>query len=307
MKFKGYLLAALAAATYGTNPAFAVPLYSAGMNATSVLFFRYLSGLVFLALLALVRGRKVTVSRVKLAPVAILGILMALSSLTLFESYNYMNSGVASTLLFVYPLFVAIIMTLVYHERFRAATAICLALMLPGLVLLMSDGSGFALDAFGTLLVMVSSVSYSVYLVMVSVSRRLNSIPTVTLLFQVLLFGLLLFVFVFALGTPLTMPTEPWMWLNIAALGLLPTVISLVCTTVAIQKIGSTATALFGALEPVTAVVLSVTVLGQNFTTRDIIGSLLIVAGTTLIVASDSVDVALLRVRRLFPSKRRGH
>ena len=32
MKLKGYLLAAVAAATYGTNPAFAVPLYTEGMN-----------------------------------------------------------------------------------------------------------------------------------------------------------------------------------------------------------------------------------------------------------------------------------
>ena len=43
-KVKGYSLAALAAAAYGTNPAFAVPLYEHGMNAVSVLRFRYILG-----------------------------------------------------------------------------------------------------------------------------------------------------------------------------------------------------------------------------------------------------------------------
>ncbi len=56
MKLKGYILAAVAAATYGTNPAFAVPLYADGMNPNTVLFFRYLLGLPILASMLLLRG-----------------------------------------------------------------------------------------------------------------------------------------------------------------------------------------------------------------------------------------------------------
>ena len=62
-KIKGYLLAALAAATYGTNPVFAIPLYDDGMNANSVLLFRYLLSLPMLALMARMRGRSLKMPR----------------------------------------------------------------------------------------------------------------------------------------------------------------------------------------------------------------------------------------------------
>ena len=114
MKMKGYLLAALAAATYGTNPAFAVPLYEHGMNPNTVLLFRYAMGLPLLAAMVLLRGHSLRVERRDLTPLAILGVLMGISSLTLFASYNYMNSGIASTLLFVYPVMVALLMTFIF-------------------------------------------------------------------------------------------------------------------------------------------------------------------------------------------------
>ena len=109
-EIKGYLLAALAAAAYGTNPAFAVPLYADGMNPNSVLLFRYVMGLPILALILVVRRTGFRLAKDEGGPTAVLGILMSLSSLGLFESYKYMNSGVASTLLFVYPVMVAVMM-----------------------------------------------------------------------------------------------------------------------------------------------------------------------------------------------------
>ena len=99
-------MAAVAAASYGTNPAFAVPLYSEGMNPTSVLFFRYLLSLPILLVMMIWRGQTLKLKRNEIFPVAVLGILMGLSSLGLFESYKYMNAGVASTLLFMYPVMV---------------------------------------------------------------------------------------------------------------------------------------------------------------------------------------------------------
>ncbi len=186
MKLKGYILAALAAATYGTNRAFAVPLYGDGMNPTSVLLFRYLLSLPILLLIILGRGWNLKLNRRELAPVVILGVLMGLSSLGLFESYKYMNAGVASTLLFMYPVMVALLMTFFYHERFRITTGICLAIMTAGLLLLVRTDGGDAeggVSLVGFLLVFLSSLTYAVYLVMTNVSTKIKGIPTVKLLF----------------------------------------------------------------------------------------------------------------------------
>lgn len=304
-RFKGFLYAAIAAATYGTNPVFAVPLYEQGMNANSVLLFRYLLGLPLIALLAFARGRSLTLRRPQILSVGVLGLLMALSSLTLFESYNVMNSGVASTLLFVYPVLTAVLMAFFFHERFRVSTGLCLLLMLAGLALLMRDESGQPVSTFGCCLVMLSALTYALYLVMVNVSRAVRSVPTLALLFYVLLSGSAVFVFVLACGGRLAVPHDGGQWLRLLALAFFPTVVSLVCTTLAIQSIGSTPTAIFGAFEPVTAVVLSVAVLGQAITGRELLGGALIVVAASLVIGGDSVDGVLLRMRRMFPPLRR--
>ena len=299
--FKGYLLAALAAAAYGTNPAFAIPLYEQGMNPNSVLLFRYLLGLPIIACIMKMRHISFTLNKEDVPQVAILGILMAVSSLTLFESYKYMNSGIASTLLFVYPIMVAVLMIFVFHEKFKVSVGLCLAIMSVGLFLLMKPQGDTTLSLTGILLVMLSAGTYAVYIILVNVSKTVKTIPTTKLLFYVLLAGTMLFAVLITLGVDLTLPAESSGWGSLAALAVIPTVMSLACTTRAIQLIGSTPTAIFGALEPVSAVILSVTFLNQTITGREIIGGILIIVATTIVVADNSVDKILLHVRKMFP------
>lgn len=306
-KIKGYGLAAFAAAAYGTNPAFAVPLYEQGMNPVSVLFFRYVIGLPLLFVLMKIRGVDARLHKNEIIPVAILGVLMALSSLTLFESYGYMNSGVASTLLFVYPVMVAVLMMFFFHERFRTSTALCLVVMGFGLWFLIRTQGDVSISSYGLTLVMLSAMTYAIYIVMVNVSSTVRHIPTTRLLFYLLTFGSLVYVAILSAGTPVTLPGKYTGWLNLAALALVPTLISLACTTRAIQLIGSTPTAILGALEPVSAVILSVLVLGQPLTEREVIGGALIIVATTIVVANEPVDKVILRVRKMFPRRRRHH
>ena len=116
-KAKGYILGSIAAASYGMNPLFALPLYKAGMDPDSVLFFRYLFAIPLLGIMIKARGRSFKIQRKETFPLIIMGLLVALSSLTLFLSYNYMAAGIASTLLFVYPIMVALIMAMVFKEK----------------------------------------------------------------------------------------------------------------------------------------------------------------------------------------------
>lgn len=304
-EIKGYALAALAAAAYGTNPAFAIPLYEQRMNPNSVLFFRYLFGIPLIALVMAARGVPFRLSREEIGPTAILGILMAFSSLALFESYKYINSGIASTLLFVYPVMVAVMMIFFFHEKMRMSVVLCLVIMSVGLILLMKPQGEITLSPFGCLLVMVSALTYALYIIFVNVSKVIKAIPTSKLLFYVLACGSAVYLAMIPLGNELTMPTKESGWLNLTALAVIPTLLSLTCTTKAIQLIGSTPTAILGALEPVSAVLLSVTVLGQSLTPRDIAGGILIIIATTIVIGDKSVDKLILHVRKLFPRMRR--
>lgn len=303
-KIKGYSLAAFAAAAYGTNPAFAIPLYNQGMNPVSVLLFRYIIGLPLLLLLMRIRGIDPRLHKNEIIPVAILGVLMALSSLTLFESYEYMNSGVASTLLFVYPIMVAVLMMFFFHERLRSSVALCLVIMSVGLWFLIKTDGDASINSYGLTLVMLSALTYAIYIMMVNVSKIIKNIPTTRLLFYLLTFGSLLFVAILLSNNNITLPAENSGWLNLFALAIVPTLISLACTTRAIQLIGSTPTAILGALEPVSAVILSVIVLNQSLTEREVIGGLLIIIATTIVV-NEPVDKAILHVRKMFPRRHR--
>lgn len=304
-EIKGYALAALAASAYGTNPAFAIPLYEQGMNPNSVLFFRYLFGIPLIALVMAARGVPFRLSREEIGPTAILGILMAFSSLALFESYKYINSGIASTLLFVYPVMVAVMMIFFFHEKMRMSVVLCLVIMSVGLILLMKPQGEITLSPFGCLLVIVSALTYALYIIFVNVSKVIKAIPTSKLLFYVLACGSAVYLAMMPLGNELTLPTKESGWLNLTALAVIPTLLSLTCTTKAIQLIGSTPTAILGALEPVSAVLLSVTVLGQSLTPRDIAGGILIIIATTIVIGDKSVDKLILHVRKLFPRMRR--
>lgn len=297
MKGKGYLFAALAAASYGTNPIFAKPCYADGMNPDTVLLFRYVSGLLLLALMmGYNRMRRPSapnpfrVGRHSIPQLILMGILMALSSLTLFVSYNYMPVGIASTLLFIYPILVAVIMTLCFHERMSWLVIVCLLLACTGIGMLCRTGDepavgAGAVSAFmvGFLLVMLSSLSYAIYLVGLN-KTRVRTIASMPVTFYVIFFGMFLFVGRLLLSAEFTLPQHGITWLYLTCLGLFPTVISLVCTAKAIQHIGSTQTAIFGALEPVTAVVLGILLLDETITLREFFGMLLIFVSVTLVI-----------------------
>jgi len=292
-KIKGYTLGAIAAATYGMNPLFALPLYSDGMDADSVLFFRYLLAIPILGIMIKARGRSFRLNRKEILPLIVLGLLVAASSLTLFLSYNYMDAGIASTILFVYPIMVALIMALVFKEKITLQTAFCILLALAGIAMLYKNGNGATLSLAGTLFVLASALTYAIYIVGINQSS-LKNVATLKVTFYILLFGVSLFLVRLDFGQAVTLPQKWYMWGNLIALAIFPTAISFLCTTSAIQYIGSTPTAILGALEPVTAVIIGVTVFGEALTPRILCGILMIIAG-------GRITLHLVRFRKMFP------
>ena len=299
-KVKGYLLGAIAAATYGMNPLFALPLYKDGLSPDAVLFFRYLFAIPILAIMIRARGRNFSIERRDLFPLVIFGILFAFSSLTLFRSYTYMDAGIASTLLFVYPIMVALIMFIFFHEKVSLQTLFCIVMALGGIALLFKAEDGTTLSVKGTLLVMASALSYAIYIVGIN-NCRLKAMATIKVSFYVLLFGwVVIAVSSFASGG-FHLPDRWYIWIYLLLLALLPTAISLLCTTSAIKLIGATPTAILGALEPVTALIFGVTIFHEVITPRDMMGIILIIAAVSIVVAGGSISSTLVRFRKMFP------
>lgn len=293
-KTKGFILGAIAAASYGMNPLFTLPLYSAGMSVDTVLFYRYSLAVIVLGIMMKFQKQSFAIKRVDVLPLCIMGLLFAFSSLFLFMSYNYMDAGIASTILFVYPVLVAIIMAVVFKEKVSPITMFSIALAFVGISMLCKSPGGQTLSLVGITFVFLSSLSYAIYIVGVNRSS-LKDMPIAKLTFYVLLFGLSVYVVRLQFCTELQVIPTPMLWINAVSLAVFPTVISLVTMTKAIHYIGSTPTAILGALEPVTALFFGVLVFGEQLTPRIILGILMVITAVTLIIGGKT----LLKKRKI--------
>ncbi len=292
---KGFAYGAIAAASYGLNPLFALPLYAHGIGADSVLFYRYAFGVIMLAVMMFVQKQSFALRRCEVLPLIVMGLMFSFSSLTLFLSYNYMDAGIASTILFVYPVLVAILMAVFFKEKVSPVTMISIALAFTGISLLYKGEGGQTLSLMGVTLVFLSSLTYAIYIIGVNRSV-LKNMPIVKLTFYVLLFGLSVYVVRLKFCTQLDVISQPLLWVNPVCLALFPTVISLVAMTKSIHYIGSTPAAILGALEPLTAICCGVLVFGERLTPRIILGIVLILIAVTLIILGKSL-IRQLQVR----------
>lgn len=281
----GFAAGVLAAIFYGTNPLGTLPLYADGISSGSVLFYRYGISVIIFTLWLLLRGESLKIKWGHAIKLAVLGVMFAMSSLTLYESFHYMNAGIASTILFSYPIMTALIMVMFYHERVNWRTTAAIALAIAGIALLYRGGGagGDTLSATGVLLVLFSSLLYALYIVYVR-QFKIEGMSSVKFTAWVIFFGWLgIMAFMVLKGEPLQM-LHGTQWLWGIQLALLPTVLSIFLINVAIKSIGATPTAIMGALEPLTAVVISCTLFGEEFTLRLAIGITLILTAVMLVI-----------------------
>ena len=283
-KTVGILCAILSAVCYGTNPFGALPLYEEGVNTATVLAHRFGLAVVLLSVVMLIKGISFKVTRHEFKVLFSLGILFAASSITYYQSFHFMDAGIASTILFVYPVMVAVIMALFFKERVTGMTVVAIVLSLIGIVLLYKGGAGASLSVIGIVLCILSSLAYAIYIVVVNQSSIKMSSFKVTF-YAMLVCEITLILYSFT-SPELYLHALPSAraWSFAGWLSIVPTILSLVFMTVAVNHVGATPTAILGALEPLTAVAIGVVVFGEMLTPRLIVGILFILFAVMLVV-----------------------
>ncbi len=282
---KGFIFAALSAICYGTNPLGALNLYSQGYSPENVLFYRFFTAALLLFAVILAKGSHFKITLKEFGALVAFGFLFAVSSLTYYASFKYMDAGLASTLLFLYPLEVSVLMAIFFKEKIKAWTVVSIAVSMSGVALLYRGDDGVPLSTAGLVLVFASSLSYAIYMVMANrINLQMGSVKMTFYAICFCLVFLLLYSVTFGSGLPpLFTQASSWGWGFM--LGLVPTVLSLIFMVKAVKIIGSTPTAILGALEPVTAVAIGVLVFGEILTGRLIAGIILILGSVVLIAA----------------------
>lgn len=285
----GGLCGILGAICYGTNPIGANTLTQDGFVTPNILLFRFGIAVMLVAVYMLLRGISFRLKRREAAITLLLGLLFAGSSLSLYCSFRHMSSGIASTILFVYPIMTAAIMFTFFGEKLRWHTVVSMLLAIGGIAVLSIGGQQADVNALGVCLVLTSALTYAIY--MVVINRLPLTMPLIAISFWVMLFclgGILLYAVLAGQFHELKLPDSLSQWEHAAFLGIVPSLLSITFTTVSIQHIGSTSTAILGALEPVTAVCLCTIFLEEALTGRLLAGIVLILAAVIILLLKQS-------------------
>ncbi|MBL3549065.1 MULTISPECIES: DMT family transporter [Chryseobacterium] len=286
MKLKGYMLGTLSAVSYGLIPIFILPIKQAHFSVDVTLFYRFFFSALLVGGYLLYSNESFKINKKETLVLAVLGICYALSSEFLFLGYDFLTPGIASTVLFIYPVIVALIMFFFYKEKLNRLSIVSLLFAFAGVIVLCLKGSGLEINFTGLGIVMLSSLFYALYMVIVNKSDL--KISGFKLSFYSMLFTSLFFMTKTGLeGQSLTIPSLS-LFFNFLIFAFLTTVISSLCLVYAIKYIGSTPTAILGALEPVVAVMVSVLMFHEKFTPNLFIGITLILLGVTLNVIADN-------------------
>ena len=280
-KLLGTLCGIGAAICYGTNP-LGARLYEEGMAPSTVLFWRFGLAWVIIAVVMLFRKEKIAVTKKEFATLSALGLLFLASSLTLYVSFQMMAVGVASTLLFVYPVLTAAIMAIFFKEKLTWSTVSAIILSFLGVMLLYWSPDGGSLSVVGVILVLISALTYAVYIIVMN--RAQLDMSSFKINFYVLIYcalGNLLMSL--CTGQGLQVPANAVSWFYVCWLAVVPAILALVMMVYAAKYIGSTPTAIMGALEPLTAGLIGIFMFGEEFTLRLAMGIILIFSAVIII------------------------
>ncbi len=281
----GYPAGIVTGITYGLNPLFAKPLMNNGASTEAILFFRYGIAVVLLGAFLLLKKESFRINLRQAGVLLGLGLLYTASSAFLFEAYKYIASGLATTLVFLFPVMVAIIMVFLKVVP-SWPVWLSIAATFAG-VMIMTGGTGTeAIDPTGIWFSIASAFVYALFIVIINRSKAISSIPNSLLTFYALSVGTVFFLTRCGLsGAELLTGLDGGMaWANLLGLAILPTIVSTASLAIATRNIGATKASVLGVFEPITAILVGTLVFGEELTPNIIAGILISIVAVSFMI-----------------------
>ena len=283
---KGTIAGLVAAICYGLIPLFTIPIKNGEaanhLSDCSIMFYRFALATLIIAVLMLITRRSFKITRGELVTLTYLAFLSDGSALFLIDGYNYLSSGVATTIHFMYPVVTTIMMMVFYNEARKVSTLLAVLLAVVGVGVLSWQSNGET-SLHGVIIELISACCYAFYLIRVNRSRVRN-MDGMKLTFYVMGIGALIFGAEALRQDEFQLITTSVQASHLLLLGIVCTVVTNLCLVMAVQRIGSTMTAVLGALEPLTAVALGCLLMGEDITLNVVLGICLIIPSVIIII-----------------------
>ena len=287
---KGYLFALVSALTYGMIPLFMIPLKKLDFfSVDTALFYRFLiAAILILGYLVFYQKESVKINLKEGIIFSILGLFYALSAEFLFIAYDFLSPGIASTIFFIYPIMVALILGIFFKEKITLASTISLIVVVVGVGILSfkpksnDDKDNFGINSIyiGLFVSLLGALMYALYMIIVN-KTKINASGVKVSFYSMVFASLFFLVKTLVLGNSVAIPSLE-IGTHLALFSLITTALSVVSLVYAIKYIGSTPTAIMGAVEPVVAVMISVGLFGEALTFSLIAGVIIIISGVLI-------------------------
>lgn len=279
---KGFIYAGLAAALYGLIPYFSKTIMLEGYGTDIILAYRYLLAALIYVAYVVVRRIDVRISWAAFAEVLGIALLcMAPTAYFFMLSFNYIPTGVATAVSFLYPVVVALLMSWFYKQQLSVAVKIGILLSVAG-VAMVSWMQG-KIQFLGILFALLSAITYGVYFVVLN-RPRLKNMRSEVMIFYVLLLGGVGFSLFSVFTGHMKLILEPDFLFNSGMLALVTTIFATFLLLKAVLLVGSVATSVMGTLEPLTAMLIGVLHFGEKLIWANYVGFLLILIGVILVM-----------------------
>lgn len=281
---KGIIYALISSGTFGLIPMFSLPLMNdEGIGLPTILFYRFLLSSVMMGVICLLKKESLKISSQHLATIFGLGLLYAATALCLIYAYKYIPSGVATTIHFIYPISVSLIMVLFFKERRSMILMLSAILSLLGVAMMCWTTGGETINEVGVIIASVTILTYSLYIVGIN-KTSISSMNAEVLTFYILLSGAIIFMFFAFATTGIESVSGVSAWAHLVLLAFLPTVLSDLTLILAIKYAGSTITSILGSMEPLVAVFIGVIYFHEFFALSSFFGLLLIIISVILVI-----------------------
>jgi len=278
----GALFVILSAVLFGTMPLLTKTAYAYGGNTYTVSFGRFVFGsATTAAIVALSPRLSFRITMRDFRWLLAVSFFCGVTPLLLFGSYTYVDSGLATTLHFTYPVSVMVLGALFFRTRLRRRQLLCLLICIAGVACFYRPGQ--TADGKGMVIAVLSGVTFALYILLLGKSG-LKSLPLLTLSFWTsLLCAVEIGAFSAAIGQ-LHLAMGWQAWAAVAGLGVFVAALAQVLFQAGVFLCGEVKASLLSTFEPLTGVVIGILVFREALTARSAAGIALILLAAVLLV-----------------------
>jgi drug/metabolite transporter (DMT)-like permease len=281
---KGIVYVILSAVLFGCMPLFAKNIYANGGNAVLLTLMRSMISLPVLFLLMWYKEGNCLISPKKLKQIVILSLGFVSTPILLLTSYHFISSGMATTIHFVYPVFVLIGCFIFFKDVPNRVKTFCIVLCTLGIFLFYTPGQTG--NATGILLAFASGITYAFYIIYLDKSG-LSSIKPFTLGFYLALVSSIELVIYAVLTNSLNHSLTARGWVLSILFSLVITVGASISFQIGVKEVGSQRASILSTFEPITSIIIGVFIFSESFGVKIVLGVVMILIAVVLLTIFD--------------------